>query len=34
LAEDLQKKYSSSKYNARLRRRSVLNRVRHFPQEG
>jgi len=30
LAEDLQKKYSSTRYNAWLRRRGVLNRIRHF----
>jgi putative transposase len=30
LAEELQKKYSSPKYSAWLRRRGILNRVRHF----
>ena len=30
LAEELQKKYSSPKYNAWLRRRGILNRVRYF----
>jgi len=30
LAENLQKKYSSSRYNAWLRRKGVLNRIRYF----
>jgi IS605 OrfB family transposase len=30
LAEELQKKYSSTRYSAWLRRRGVLNRIKHF----
>jgi len=30
LAENLQRRYSSTRYNAWLRRRGILNRVRHF----
>jgi len=30
LAENLQRKYSSARYNAWIRRRGILNRIRHF----